>query len=95
MSARGTQQASLEGESFSEAGNEVSLQRKQGDKRGRRWRWHASEGGGYSSDRTEVREWARASRDARRVGHVRHVRRVSESMQVITKKGELHGQRTC
>ena len=42
-----------------------------------------SEGGGYSGDRTEVREWA----GVRRVGHVRHVRRVSGGMQVVTKKG--------
>ena len=82
---------SLEGESFSEAGNEVSLQRKQRDKRGRKWRWHVSEGGGYSGDRTEVRKQA----GARRVGHVRHVRRVSGGVRVVTKKGELHRQRMC
>ena len=88
---RGTQQASLEGKSFSEAGNEVSLQRKQRDKRGRKWRWHASEGRGYSSDQTEVRERA----GARHVGHMRHVRQVSGGVRVVTKKGELHRQRMC
>jgi hypothetical protein len=40
-------EASLKGKSFCEAGNEVSLKEKKEDKRGKRWRWHVSEGGGF------------------------------------------------
>jgi hypothetical protein len=55
---------SLRGESFSEARNEVSLKgNKETSEAGRR-RWHASKGGGYCGDRTEVREW---HEDTRRV----------------------------
>ena len=69
----------------------MSFKENKESKRGGRWRWHASEGEGYCGDRTEVRERAGVSRDARRARHVRHVRGVSGGVRVIPKRGSCTG----